>query len=186
MVGQDITIEDIDEATEGSDVALSWPTVTGMADAKGMNWGEQTACYSAKCLGIENPWGNLGSWIGGLLCDEDGNLKTCKDPTKFSYDLEDTNYTTVGTIQDPDGFTYGTIMTIYGDSELGFAPSLCDDDYDPSVSPFGVDFASVYPGGFPVVGGSPERGALFGAFFLGVGIAASDSVGGIGCRLMYV
>lgn len=186
VVGQDITIEDGDEAVEGSDVALSWPTTTGMADAKGMNWGEQTACYSAKCLGIENPWGNLGFWVGGLLCDANGNLKTCKDPTKFSYDLEDVNYTTMGAIQDPDGYTYGTIMTIYGDSELGFVPSLCDENWDPSVSPFGVDYAGVYPGCFPVVGGFPGIGALFGAFFLDVAGAASDSGDWVGCRLMYV
>lgn len=187
VVGQDITIEDLDDAPSNSDAA-TWPTTTGMADARGMNWGEQTACYSAKCLGIENPWGNLGSWVGGLLCDSSGNLRTCKDPTKFSYDFTDANYITVGKIKDPDGYTYGTIKTIYGDSELGFAPSLCDDSFESDVSPFAVDCAFVYPGRVPIVGGFPgsDLGAWCGAFVLVVEVAPAVSPGRVGFRLMYV
>ena len=136
------------------------------------------------CLGLEKPWGSR-EWLGGLFCNESGNVGICKNPTKFSDIINDPNYT-IFTIQSTaEGG--GLIGTMRGTDDLCFIPTDGFKDYlvDLGVyaTPFSICWGSINSNSFAAAGGGGGGGGFSGIFSLAISMPADVR---LPSRLMYV
>ena len=160
---------------------------SGTANAYGVNselmsTSDRTGGKKAiKCLGIENFWGNIYTWVDGITTDANYNIYTCFLPSKFS-----DSTTADGQVnQGASGFssyTGGYMVDVQDDVDKGFLLKTNGG----SDSTFFCDSAYLDASCVACFGGAWSRGAGAGAFGLRVYDSASSDSSSIGSRLMYV
>lgn len=136
---------------------------------------------SIKCLGIENFWGNIFTWVDGITTDANYNVYTCFLPSKFSDDTTADGQVNQGT----SGFssnTGGYMVDVQDDADKGFLLKANGG----SDSTYFCDYAYLYASCVAYFGGSWDGGAGAGTFSLRVTYSASSAYASLGSRLMYV
>ena len=150
---------------------------TGGTNTKGMCYGDQNDYNQMKLFGLEDFWGNVLQFIGGLYCNSDRHILTA---------FRDFNTTGAGYMdQGTGGFTantYGWIKKVQGTTELGFVLK----ESGGSGSTFFSDSSDVYADAFPCFGGDCSNGSDAGPFRFRVSCSAGDYDWDVGARLMYL
>lgn len=154
---------------------------TGVTDTKGMCYGNpDSGTDRVKLFGLEDTWGNLYQWLGGLYCDNNYNLLT-----------KTSNFTTGTTVSDydfstPSGLTspiYDYLTQTQGTNGGGFVGKTGNG----SSTTYWSDNGYVYPGYFAYMGSDWSYGANAGLFRCFVFASASGGASNrVGCRLMYL
>lgn len=153
---------------------------TGATNTKGMCYGNTSSGTDrVKLFGLEDAWGNLFQWLGGLYCDSSYNLLT-----------KTSNFTT-GTITSDYDFSTSSGLSsdigeymkqLQGTNGGGFVIKQTGG----SSTTYWSDGGSVGAGYFAGAGGYWFNGDLAGLFCYYVIFDASSAVASLGCRLMYL
>ena len=150
--------------------SASAKTTTGQTLDKGMYYGDTTSgTVQVKFAGIEDFWGNVYDWLGGLSTDKSCNLI-----------IPVGNQTLTVSVDVPNN--RGFISDIQGSTAGGFVP----DGYVGSSTTYWADRGTVYSDVFPFFGGSWGYGDSVGAFRLVVGYSAIAAYSVVGSRLAFV
>lgn len=153
---------------------------TGTTNLQGMCYGDTTnGTDRVKLFGLEDAWGNLFQWLGGLYCDSSFNLLT-----------KTSNFTTGTTASDydfsaPSGLSssvYGYIKQLQGTNGGGFVGKQSGG----STTTYWSDDGNVDAGCFAFVGGDWSYGDGAGLFCCDVNCYASSAYDNLGCRLQYL
>ena len=159
---------------DGNSAAIN----TGGTNANGFNFGETTGKLQCKCLGIEDLWGNVFTWVDGIFSDANRNILTAYQ------DFNDTGsgYRNSGASGHTDNFS-NYIVKVMGTSEAGFvaAPGTGG-----SETTYFCDYGSVNASSLAFFGGSWSYAGGAGVFLLRVTQAASGSGTFLGSRLMFL
>lgn len=159
---------------------------SGTANAYGMNSelmsvNDRTAGKKAvKCLGIENFWGNIYTWVDGITTDSSRRLCVCHIPGSFSDSTSGTNINVIASGVSSDIGNY--LSKVQGSTDGGFVAK----EVNGSDSTYFCDYANLYASRVACFGGDWGSGASAGAFGLRVDYSASGAGSSIGSRLMYV
>lgn len=132
-----------------------------------------------KLFGLEDAWGNLLQWLGGLYCDSSYNLLT-----------KTSNFTTGTTALDYDFSTSsglssnmsGYMKQLQGTNGGGFVGKQTGG----SSTTYWPDSGRVNASCFVSVGGNWAGGDSAGLFCCYVNYDASNAHAFLGCRLMYL
>ena len=148
---------------------------TGATNASGMNFGVTgNPSNRLKCLGIEDLWGNISSWIDGVTIGSDWSILTA---------FKDFNDTGAGYQNNGQGATSdmgGFMVRPQGTSEAGFILR----EYGGSSSTFFTDFAMLVRGRLLSFGGTTgSHVGIFAHSFFPTPTTAESLIGG---RLMYL
>ena len=150
--------------------SASAETTTGQTLDKGMYYGDTTSGpVQVKFAGIEDFWGNVYDWLGGLSTDSSCNLI-----------IPVGNQTLTVSVDDPENGGY--ISDIQGSTAGGFVP----DGYSGSSTTYWADYGYVVSDSSPYFGGSWSDDDSAGAFRLRVVFSADIAVSDIGSRLAFV
>lgn len=153
---------------------------TGATNDKGMCYGNTSSSTDrVKLFGLEDAWGNIYQWLGGLYCDSSFNLLT-----------KTSNFTTGTTASDydfstPSGLTssFGTWLSqTQGTNGGGFVGKTGGG----STTTYWSDYGYVNAGCFDFVGGDWSDGDDAGLFSCSVNFDASYALDDLGCRLQYL
>lgn len=153
---------------------------TGVTNTQGMCYGNTTSGTDrVKLFGLEDAWGNLYQWLGGLYCDSSYNLLT-----------KTSNFTTGTTVSDydfstPSGLTSNLSVWLsqtQGTNGGGFVGKTGGG----SSTTYWSDDGNVSSGCFAYVGGGWSHGDAAGLFPCYVNHSASNAYDNLGCRLMYL
>ena len=159
---------------------------SGTANAYGMNSelmssSDRTGGKKAiKCLGIENFWGNIYTWVDGITTDSSRRLCVCHIPGSFSDSTSGTNINVIESGVSSDIGNY--LSKVQGSTDGGFVAK----EVSGSDSTYFCDYANLAASRVAYFGGSWGNGANAGAFYLYVNSSASSAYSSIGSRLMYV
>lgn len=156
---------------------------TGTMDDKGLFWGANDATHGVKVFGMENYWANQYHRIAGLISID----RTIK--YKMTRSTEDGSSAT----------DYNTTGENYIDSEISFAAnsggcitkhsfaedgSMLFDTFAGSNKTYYADYGNVSQGTtYAYRSGACNDGAHCGAFYVGLGIAASLAIWAFGADL---
>lgn len=150
---------------------------TGVTDDKGMCYGNpNSGTDRVKLFGLEDAWGNIYQWLGGLYCDDNYNLLTKTSNFTTGTTASDYDYST------PSGLsadTYGYMKQLQGTNGGGFVGK----EKGGSSTTYWSDYGYVVVGCFAGVGGDGDYAGLFSCC---VDYDASDAMDGLGSRLMYL
>lgn len=153
-------------------VGGSAAATTGVTNASGMNYGENSTTGRVKCNGIEDFWGNIFQLVDGYkstsnsIMTADGNFNdTANGYTEHTCAILGTG---------------GYLKDIIGNNELAFTPSAISG----STSTYYSDIGFLSSGYLPAFGGSWANGAAAGAFCLSVGYSAVAAGALWGARLL--
>ena len=149
---------------------------TGGTNTRGLYYGSTNVAEQVCFLGIEDFYGNLYTWVDGMYYN--GNIMVTPDNKTFNDSAS--GFKNVGST--PNLSTYGYVKNVVKTAEGLFFPS----DLGGSTSTYYSDSGNVASGCFSVHGGSYGIGDNAGAFYLHVRYRASESVSGIGGRLVYM
>ena len=153
---------------------------TGATNTQGMCYGDPTSGTDrVKLFGLEDAWGNLKQWLGGLYCDNSYNLLT--KTSNFTTGTAASNYD----YSTPSGLSssvYSYMKQLQGTNGGGFVGKQSGG----SSITYWSDSGDVNAGYFAFVGGHWSLGDLAGLFFCDVVYDASDAGGILGCRLQYL
>lgn len=150
--------------------SASAKTTTGQTLDKGMYYGDTTSGkVQVKFAGIEDFWGNVCEWLGGLSTDRSYNLI-----------IPVGNQTLTVSVDGP--YNGGYISDIQGSTAGGFVP----DGYDGSSTTYWADGGHLGSGNFPYFGGGWSHGDRAGAFLLLVHNPADSADFSTGSRLAFV
>ena len=153
---------------------------TGYCNAKGMCYGNTSSNTDrVKLFGLEDAWGNVRQWICGLYCDSSYNLLTTTDNFGTSTTASDWEYSVSSGISSS---TYGYATKLQGTNNGGFVLKTSSG----SSTTYWCDYAYLYSGTFPLVGGLWYDSDLAGVFYCRVAYSASYSDSGVGSRLMFL
>lgn len=153
--------------------------VSGLANDKGMCYGSTSATTPVKLFGLENAYGNVWQWIGGLYSDGSRNLLTTTDNFGTATGASNWEYkVSSGT----SGSVGGYMIKAQGTNHGGFVGKVAGG----SSTTYFCDSASLYAGGFPFVGSYWSDGDAAGVFCFRVYASASSSSSSIGSRLMFL
>lgn len=153
---------------------------TGATNKKGMCYGNTSSGTDrVKLFGLEDAWGNLLQWLGGLYCDSSYNLLT-----------KTSNFTTGTTALDYDFSTSsglssnmsGYMKQLQGTNGGGFVGKQTGG----SSTTYWPDSGRVNASCFASVGGNWAGGDSAGLFCCYVNYDASNAHAFLGCRLMYL
>ena len=145
-------------------------TTTGQTLDKGMYYGDTTSgTVQVKFAGIEDFWGNVYDWLGGLSTDSSCNLI-----------IPVGNQTLTVSVDNPNKGGY--ISDIQGSTAGGFVP----DGYGKSSTTYWADYGEVFSGDFPCFGGGWSFDKFAGAFQLRIYYSADDASAHSGSRLAFV
>lgn len=150
---------------------------TGGTNTKGMCWGDQGGMNQMKVFGLEDFWGNVFQFVGGLYCDTNRHILTA---------FRDFNTTGAGyTDQGTGGFTANTggwIKKVQGTTELGFVLK----EAGGSNTTYFSDYGWISADCFPIAGGICSDGSYAGPFRFYVSYSADVYDWDVGARLMYL
>ena len=133
-----------------------------------------------KCLGIENFWGNIYTWVDGITTDSSRRLCVCHIPGSFSDSTSGTNINVIASGVSSDISNY--LSKVQGSTDGGFVAK----EVSGSDSTYFCDFAYLSTSRVACFGGDWSSGASAGAFALRVSNSASGAIADVGSRLMYV
>ena len=133
-----------------------------------------------KCLGIENFWGNIYTWVDGITTDSSRRLCVCHIPGSFSDSTSGTNINVIESGVSSDIGNY--LSKVQGSTDGGFVAK----EVNGSDSTYFCDNAILSASRVAYFGGNWSYGANAGAFHLLVTNSASNANSLIGSRLMYV
>lgn len=159
---------------DGNSAAIT----TGNTNAKGFHFGETTGKLQCKCLGIEDLWGNVYTWVDGIFSDANRNILTAFQ----NFNDTGSGYTNRGASGHTSNFS-NYIVKVMGTSEAGFiaAPGTGG-----SETTYFCDYGIVDASRLAIFGGNWSNAGDAGVFYLRVKYAASISDADIGSRLMYL
>ena len=135
---------------------------------------------AVKCLGIENFWGNIYTWVDGITTDSSRRLCVCHIPGSFSDSTSGTNIKVIASGVSSDISNY--LSKVQGSTDGGFVAK----EVSGSDSTYFCDYANLDASYVACFGGDWYNGASAGAFSLRVNSSASNADSTIGSRLMYV
>jgi hypothetical protein len=140
------------------------------------NFPQPTATDRVKCMGIEDLWGNVWSWVEGLITDGSRNILTAFR----SFNDSGSGYQNRGQWATTD--IAGSVITSQGTSERGFLARTAGGS---STTYYG-DSVVVVASRAVFFGSNWSEGASAGIFHMYVSQSASFSATDIGSRLMYL
>ena len=146
---------------------------TGLLNAKGPTWGDQTSTSSVKFLNIENPWGSLYECVDDIYMNKSGNIYTNRG----------TGYVnTFNTSHTGDGY----FSNIIGGNDSGFYPSnVSGGSESKTYGDYHWNLRS-YDQTIVLSSGGWADGSYVGAFYLRVCYPVPISRADFGGRLLYV
>ena len=159
---------------DGNSAAIA----TGNTNTKGFNFGETTGKLQCKCLGIEDLWGNVYTWVDGLFSDASRNILTAFQ----NFNDTGSGYTNRGSSGHTSNFS-SYVVKVQGTSEKGF---LAAPGTGGSETTYFCDYSNVYASCCAIFGGMLSTAGGAGVFVLLVNYAASDTGASRGSRLMYL
>ena len=165
------------QRTLGMGVCNSSKTNTGGTNTKGMLYGSSSQSEQVCFLGIEDFYGNCRQWVDGMYCDSSYNITVTPDNKNFND--SGSGFKTVGRRSYLNG---GYLTKVAHTNEGGFFPMAING----SDSTQYCDYGYVSSGCFGGFGGDWGDGSSVGAFCLSVHYSASDSISGLGSRLVYL
>lgn len=152
---------------------------SGLANEKGMCYGSTSATDPVKLFGLENAYGNVWQWLCGLYSDGSRNLLTTTDNFGTATAASNWEYkVSSGT----SGSLNGYMNKAQGTNNGGFVGKVTSG----SSSTYYCDYAYLYAGTFPYVGGRWSYGDNAGVFCFNVYASASNSYSNVGSRLMFL
>lgn len=153
---------------------------TGATNTRGMCYGNPNSSTDRmKLFGLEDLWGNVYQFISGLYSDGNRNLLTTTDNFGVNTSADAWEYNVrSGTTGNVSGY----MTESQGTNNGGFVTKVGGG----SVTTYYSDYATLGASYFPSVGGSWGGGADAGVFYCYVYRSASDSLAGIGSRLMFL
>lgn len=153
---------------------------TGYCNAKGMCYGNTSSGTDrVKLFGLEDAWGNVWQWISGLYCDSSYNLLTTTDNFGTSTTASSWEYSVSSGVSSN---TSGYATKLQGTNNGGFVLKADGG----STTTYWCDYARLFSGRFPFVGGGWNDGDSAGVFSCSVYWNASDSYSKLGSRLMFL
>ena len=166
-------------------VSSSAALQTGTLNAKGASYGDTSGTTAVKCNYIENPWGNVFTWVDKFCTGSAGQPLVTTGPGNdtgagYSDPLGGANHfnTTSGTSWDWLKETTDT-------NELGFYPySLTGGSASTYYSDDSYCSDASYP--LAIVGGGWRNGAGAGPFYFRAYSAATDADSSIGARVCFL
>jgi len=155
---------------------------SGATDSMGYHTGTMQSSRTTYGSGtqyryIEDWWGNVRDWCDGIYFST-ADIYCIKDPSNFS---DSTGGTKVGTRSTGSS---GYIKAWNTPSADGFEYALYPSDHSGAEGTYVCDYCYYNSSGVVLnVGGDYNQGQSYGAFYLYGNNQASNSYGGIGCRL---
>lgn len=154
---------------------------TGVCNARGMNYGNTSSSVDrVKLFGIEDMWGNVYQWLGGLYNDSSYNLITKTNSFNTNPSASSWDFSVAG---GSSASSWGYIRTVQGTTNGGFIPKSTSGG---SSTTYWSDYGGVASGYFPDVGGGWGNDDYAGLFYCDVIYSASYSYSDLGCRLQYL
>ncbi|MEG1805639.1 MAG: hypothetical protein RR327_04505 [Clostridia bacterium] len=142
--------------------SASAATNTGGANTKGMYFGD-TGGSQVTFAGIEDIYGNVESWVGGLFCDSNVNILTAFN----NFNDDGAGYRNHG--KAGKGEVGGRITQVQGTSEMGFIIKTGSG----SDTTYYADHSQFTPSKLPTLGGNWGSGDTGGLFCLPLAWEAS-------------
>ena len=161
-------------------VSASGKINNGTMNSKGMDWGETAGTSGMKIFGVENFWGNIYQWVGGIYGYSNTIRTTTQNFANFTSSPTSSTYTQFTTSCTTGNG--GWVNKVSGTSTGGFLSTA----WSGSSTTYYCDCGSVGSGCFARFGGYWSNGASAGAFLLNVNWSASNSSSDLGARLMYL
>lgn len=149
---------------------------TGGANAKGMYFGETTGKLQMKFAGIEDFWGNLFYWVGGLYSDASRNILTAYK------NFNDTGAGYVNQGQGANVDIVGHMNQSQGTTGSGFIAKAVSG----SATTYYADFASLNASRLPSFGGARADTDYAGGFYLQMLRSTTSANVSVGARLCYL
>ena len=154
--------------------------MTGATDDKGMCYGNPNSDTDrVKLFGLEDAWGNIYQWLGGLYCDSSFNLLTKTSNFTDGTTASDYNYSTPSGLSGNIG---GWMKQLQGTNGGGFIGKQTGG----SSTTYWSDYNNVAAGYFASVGGDWFVGNNVGLFYYYMFSVASYAYRNLGSRLMYL
>lgn len=125
-------------------------------------------------LWIEDFYGNLLQWIGGMGTT---NVRKLAISDKSSTNISGWETADTGGTSNISGY----ISQAIGTAKTGFCPKVCNG----SSTTYYCDYVSLYSSKFPNFGGHDSSGSGAGAFGLYVNLSATNAYANLGARLSY-
>lgn len=152
---------------------------TGTTNTKGMCYGSTSSSTDrVKLFGLEDAWGNVYQWLGGLYTDPGYTLFTTTDNFGTNASVTAWEYNVSSGVT---AAITGYISKVQGTNSGGFVVQ----QESGSASTYFTDAGNLADG-FPVVGGGWGDGGNAGVFYCYVYYSASHSSEYFGSRLMYL
>lgn len=147
---------------------------TGTMNTKGQFWGDQTATNGMKVFHIENFYGNIWTFIDGLIVSS----RVSKYKVSGPYNDSGTGYTNGYSVPTANGY----INKINCSNDNGIIPSSSTG----SATTYYSDYVWQNTGDYiSVIGGIWGNGSSVGSFYLGVDRTSSSSYSDVGSRLSF-
>lgn len=153
---------------------------TGVTNTQGMCYGNpNNNTDRVKLFGLEDAWGNLFQWLGGLYCDNSYNLLTKTSNFTVGTTASDYDYSTPSGLS---AYVNGYMKQLQGTNGGGFIGKQTGGFSTAYWSDDGV----IGAGYFAYMGGYWSYGSGAGLFYCRVLCDASNVRDYLGCRLMYL
>lgn len=156
---------------------------TGETNTQGMCYGNTASGTDrVKMFGLEDAWGNILQWLGGLYCDDSFSLLTKTSNFTIGTTASDYDFSTSSGLSE---YINGYMKQLQGTNGGGFIGKQTGG----SSSTYWSDGGYVNPderGSFASVGGSWNYSDGAGLFFCDVHYDAFYYTDSLGCRLMYL
>lgn len=153
---------------------------TGATNTQGMCYGNPNSYMDRmKLFGLEDAWGNLFQWLGGLYCDSSFNLLTKTMKFTAETTASDYDFSTPSGLSNSIG---GYMKQLQGTNGGGFVGKATGG----SATTYWCDDVNIESECFAAVGGDWYDGDDAGLFHCYV-TGSWDTTGDyLGCRLMYL
>lgn len=152
---------------------------TGVTNTKGMCYGSSSTTDRVKLFGLEDFWGNVYQWLGGLYSDNNRNLLTTTDNFGTNTSTSAWEYNVPSEVSSNIA---NWVSKVQGGNNSGFVVK----EVSGSATTFFCAFGYLYANCFPYVGGYWDDGDGVGVFLHFVTYVASITVSRLGARLMYL
>ena len=175
------------QTTVGNGRTSTSVIVSGLADKFGMNnelaTDEQKKANGAvKCLGIENLWGNVWTWVDGMYIDNVYRIKKSNNPDIFNDYGYGYKICGKGTEYGTSNGMLGNVSDVAWNDELGFYPTSVQGG---GQNKFYCDGLWQLPDKCALFGGGYVHGLNGGVFCWILDAAASSSAVSVGSRLAF-
>ena len=175
------------QTTVGMGISSGSAKVSGLADKFGMNnelaTDEQKKANGAvKCLGIENLWGNVWTWVDGMYIDNVYRIKKSNNPDIFNDYGYGYKICGKGTEYGSSNGMLGNVSDVAWNDELGFYPTSVQGG---GQNKFYCDGLWQLSDKCALFGGCYLNGLIVGVFCWDLGTTASGSAVYIGSRLAF-